>query len=68
MTLITILLHFNWWAYFVCFIAYEVTKLLFLFIYGPRETEFAKNLLRSLGNNMVLFTLLAVLFLLAQLA
>ncbi len=58
------LLNFSWYSYIISFFFYELIKCLFLSFYGIKETGFAKNLLCSLCNNLVLWFLLAILFLL----
>ncbi len=58
--------RFTWIGYAICVAFYEATKLVFLLIHGRRDEAFVKNLLCSLRNNMVLFLLLAFLFLLVQ--
>lgn len=68
LSVIAFLFNFNWWAYLLCIIFYEFTKIIFIAIHGPRENAFGKNLLHSLLNNTILFALLAILFLLAQIA
>lgn len=67
LSLTAIFLRFNWYAYFLSILIYEGTKLVELLRYGPRQTAFATNLLHSLLNNLLLFTLLAFLFFLHQL-
>lgn len=63
---IAIIFDFNWFAFLLCVISYEITKAVFIIKNGARESGFCKNLLLSLVNNIVLFTLIAFLFLLAQ--
>lgn len=63
---VSILLNFSWLAYGLCVLIYELTKIVLLITHGKREQDFCKNLLRSLGNNVLLFLLIAFLFLLAQ--
>lgn len=67
MSLVSLLLKFNWTAFFLCILIYEGTKLVSLLRCGRRETAFFKNLIISLRNNLVLFLLLAFLFFLYQL-
>ena len=59
---ITLLLHFQWSAYFLCVALYEAVKCIFLFRHGKIEKEFGKNFLRSLLNNLLLFLFLAFPF------
>ena len=66
LSLTSILLRFRWSAFFLCIVIFEGTKLVALLRYGHRETAFAKNFIRSLLNNLLLFLLLAFLFLLYQ--
>ena len=61
---VSILLNFSWLAYGLCVFIYELTKLVLLITHGKRENDFEKNLLRSLGNNVLLFLLIGFLFLL----
>lgn len=63
---IAILLGFSWMAFLACLLIYEGTKVTFICIYGHREKAYAKNLFKSLANNVVIFLLLALLFLLIQ--
>lgn len=65
---IATLWNFSWLAYLLCLLWYEGTKIAFLIIYGHRQESFYKNLLVSLGNNAVIFLMVAILFLFAQLA
>lgn len=64
---IGILSRFSWTGFVLCVFAYEFTKLIFLLRFGKRETDFPKNLLLSLLNNMILFGIVAFLFLLRAL-
>lgn len=66
MTLLSILLNFNWLAFALCIAVYEITKIIFLCRLGRRESAFIKNLMISLATNIALFALLAFLFALAQ--
>lgn len=65
---IAICLRFHWTAYLCCICAYELTKVIFIAIYKPRENAFVKNLLHSLMNNLVIFALLGFLFLLVEIS
>ena len=67
LSIVASVLNFNWLSYFLCICSYELTKAVFIIIHGPRENAFIKNLLKSLFNNIILFSLLAILFLLVQL-
>lgn len=64
---VTVLFHFRWIAYFLCVALYEAVKCIFIMIHGKRETDFAKNLLCSLRNNLLLFLFLAFPFALLSL-
>ena len=66
LSVISFLFHFSWTAYFLCVLFYLCTKMIFLLVYGQREYDFLKNLLLSFFNNIVIFSLLAFLFLIAQ--
>ncbi len=63
---ISFFLDYNWIAYFVCVLFYELTKICFILLHGKRETGFISNLFLSIRNNIILFALIAFLFLLAQ--
>lgn len=63
---ISLLLDFRWIAYFLCIFIYQITKIIFLLVYGHRETDFLKNLFFSICNNIFIFSLVAFLFLLAN--
>lgn len=63
---ISLLLNFSWIAYFLCVFVYQSTKIVFLLIYGQRETDFLRNLLLSTCNNILIFSLIAVFFLLSN--
>ena len=56
-------MHFSWAAFCLCVFSYEITKVVFIFRFGKRESGFLKNLLTSLALNTMLFTFLAMLFL-----
>lgn len=64
---ITVLFRFRWTAYFLCVALYEIVKCIFIIIHGRREKDFAKNLLCSLRNNLLLFLFLAFPFALLSL-
>lgn len=66
MSVITLLLNFSWFSFFASILVYETTKLLCLFFWGRREHDFIRNLLSSIGNNVLLFALTSVLFLLSH--
>lgn len=63
---ISYILNFSWTAYLLCILFYETTKLVFVVVFGHRETDFLKNLFRSIRNNIATFSLIAVLFLLSH--
>ena len=63
---ISFVLNYSWLAYFICLLFYELTKVAFLCRYGRREINFAKNLFLSIRNNLIIFSLVALLFLLAN--
>lgn len=58
------LLHFSPLSFFLCVIIYELTKLIFLIFHGIRKNKFLKNLFISIINNIFLFSLISILFLL----
>lgn len=64
---ISILFHFSWVAYILCILCYESTKIVFILICGHREQHFCRNLFASVRNNIVIFLLVGILFLIAQL-
>ena len=66
LSIISTCLHFEWIAFFFCIAIFEGTKFIFILIYGPREIDFIKNLFISLKNNIFIFLLLGILFLLKQ--
>lgn len=66
MSAISVVLKFSWTAFIVCVIFYEATKLVFVCINGKREIAFSKNLVISFGNNVVIFSFVAFLFLMVQ--
>jgi prepilin signal peptidase PulO-like enzyme (type II secretory pathway) len=66
MSMITILLDFGFTAFAYDIAVYEFTKVLLLFKYGKREENFTKNLCVSIVNNIGIFAIVFVLFLLAQ--
>lgn len=68
LSVISSALNFSWTAYILCVVFYEITKVLFLLFYGHREKDFMKNLFRSIFNNFFLFSLIAFLFLISQIA
>lgn len=63
LTGISCILHFDWAAFCLCVISYEITKAVFILRFGKRENGFLKNLLISLSLNAMLFAFLALLFL-----
>lgn len=65
-SLISYSFNFNWIAYFLCVILYQMTKISFLLIFGKRTVDFLKNILLSLINNLILFSLIAILFFIGQ--
>ena len=64
---VSILLQFRFTAYILCIVIYEGTKLCLLLYYGKREHAFLKNLLHSLFNNFLLFSLIGILFVILSL-
>lgn len=54
--------HFSWYACILSFLFYEAIKAIFLFAHGTRETDFVKNLLVSIRNNLILWFLVSLLF------
>lgn len=63
---ITMILDFSWFSFFASILVYEATKLFCLIYWGHREHDFFKNLFYSFLNNIFLFTLISVLFLLSH--
>lgn len=62
LSVLSTLLHFSWYAYFLSFFLYEIIKLFFVLFYGIRETAVIKNLLFSFGYNVVLWFFVAIPF------
>ncbi len=56
------LLDFSWSACLLCIFLYETTKAVFLLLCGRRQDAFFSNLLLSLRNNAVIFSMVAFLF------
>lgn len=56
------LLDFRWSACLLCILLYEMTKAVFMLLYGRRQDAFFSNLLLSLLNNAVIFSMVAFLF------
>ncbi len=67
LTLISFFFQFRMTAFVGCLLVYEVTKLAYLMKYGKRTDHFCKNLVLSLWNNMLIFGMIFVLFIIAQL-
>ena len=61
-------LNFSLISFVLCILIYEVTKLIFFICYGIREHEFFRNLCISTLNNIFLFSLISILFLLIHIA
>lgn len=68
MCLIATIFHFSWCSYWLCVLYYELFKCGLLIYKGKRETDFFKNLIFSLANNLILFLILAFFFALAHVA
>ena len=66
-SLITIFTHFHLISLFICIGLYEITKIIFILLYKPREQTFFFNLVCSLLSNFLLFSLLALCYFLVQL-
>lgn len=56
---------FSWVGFWLCICLYELTKACYLVKAGPREDRFILNILYSVLSNIVVFSLLAFLFLVA---
>lgn len=67
LTAISFVFQFRMTAFAGCLLVYEVTKMAYLIKYGKRTDCFCKNLILSLLNNMLIFGLIFVLFVIAQL-
>lgn len=67
LSVISLFMDYSWSSYVICFMLYEGMKAGMIIICGKRRHEFGKNLRISLKNNTVIFSLLAVLFLLEKL-
>ena len=59
---ISLLSNFSFTGYLISITAYELTKLVSITIIGRRENDFLKNLFLSFLQNIVIFFILAVLF------
>ncbi len=62
LSVLSTLLHFSWYSYFLSFFLYEIIKLFFVLFYGIRETAVIKNLLFSFGYNLILWFFVAIPF------
>ncbi len=67
LSLIALFTGFSYGGLLLCILFYQFIKLLFLFRYGVRKKDFAKNLCLSIFHNLILFGLLAFLFFLEHL-
>lgn len=65
-SIISILLNFSWYAFFICFIGYECIKIFAILKEGKRNSDFFKNFFISLLNNILIFSFIAFLFALAN--
>lgn len=61
-SVIGLITRFSFPGFFLCFLFYQLVKLVFIMKSGPREDAFGKNLLLSFFHNFLVFGLLAVLF------
>lgn len=66
LSFLSVLLRFSWFSYLLCIVYYELIKLIFIIHFKPRNTDFIKNLLLSLINNSVIFSMIAFLFALSH--
>lgn len=60
--------HFSWISFFLIILIYESVKLFCICYYGPKTSHFCKNLICSVMQNIVLFALLAFIFLICQIS
>ena len=67
MICISLWTRFSWKGFFLCFGLYECVKAGSILKMGHREERFVQNLLYSIVFNLIIFSLLAFLFLLCQL-
>lgn len=63
MTFISFFNDFGFWAYISCIIFYEGVKFCMILYKGKKEKDFEKNLISSIGMNVLIFALLGFLFL-----
>ena len=66
MSLITVLSHFSWYGYAICFLVYQLIKIAIICIKGIRTDRFALYLLMSFLHNIIIWLLIAFLFFLKQ--
>lgn len=67
-SLLNILTGFQWTGYILTAVTYESLKFLAILRYGARRDGFFKNLCLSILQNIILFLLLAFLYLICQIA
>ena len=67
-SLLNFLTGFQWYSYLLTILVYEGIKILAIILLGPRENQFTKNLLVSLLQNLVIFTLLGFFYLICWIA
>lgn len=63
-SLCTICLYFSDISFLVCIIVYETTKLSVIICIGPRKNNFKQELSLSIFHNIIIFGLIAFLFML----
>lgn len=67
-SIIATILHFSWLSFGLCICLYEATKGFYMLYAGVRKQAFFCNFFRSLFNNLILFSLLGILFALCHLS
>lgn len=66
LTLVTGMFHFQYISYVICIIIYEGLKVICLIVFGVRQNDFMKNLILSFLNNILIWGLVFILFVLAN--
>lgn len=62
MTASSVLLDFSWSSFILDIMIFEVTKIVFLYLYGIRKKNAVKELVMSLSRNVLIFIILAALY------
>lgn len=62
LSFVVTIFDFCWGGYFFCIIFYETLKIVYILIFGKKVKYFLYNLMASLKNNVMIFSLLFILF------